>query len=318
MLLKKLATRNFARIADVLWFCRRDFRLTGVAISAYLESATILQDPADWPATADRIERALQLAVMSGRNSPQFGSVITHIEAVLDTYDGEDTCFLSARLMELLQDVREGDKLKNAARVEKMARRAESCREWDRAREYWQIAARWHSQNKDEEQAHVAKVREAEAYVQQAKTFVAVDRPSYMQASTFMQFAIQAMRKAGNMKKRVTELHETLLEYQQKSVLELIPFSSSVELDGNIVQTFIDQTVKGKSVHEALLALTTSLPPLKYLELKAQAQEANEKYFLKRLFPNSYLNAMGRAVRRAQHRGRRGCERHSPHYRYCN
>jgi hypothetical protein len=46
-----------ARVADILWVKRRDYRMAQLAIPAYLQSATILENPEQWTHCVDRIER---------------------------------------------------------------------------------------------------------------------------------------------------------------------------------------------------------------------------------------------------------------------
>jgi len=285
-----------ARISDVLWLRKRDFRVAELAISAYLESAKSLEHPEQWTATADRIERALQLATMLGKNSERFSTVTNHIEGVLAKYDGEDPLFLSAKLMKLLQERSAGDAALNAARAEKLALRAESSRDWRRAKEYWGIKAKWHLMGKDEEQARKAKLLAAETHVKQAEEHLHGDTSSYMLASSHMQFAIEAFRRIPNTKERVSELQKRLLEYQEKSTAELIPFSSSVDVS-DIVKLAIDH-VKGKPLPDALMSLATLDNPPKVAALRAQAKEYKEKYLAQSFFPRVYLNAMGRVIAR--------------------
>ena len=47
-----------ARMADVLWLRRHDYRVAMLAIDAYLNSAAVLEDPDGWPPFAERVERA--------------------------------------------------------------------------------------------------------------------------------------------------------------------------------------------------------------------------------------------------------------------
>ena len=122
-----------ARIADVLWLRERDYHMAELAILSYLESAKSLEDPEKWMATADRVERALQLATLLGGKAPSFSVVISHIENVLAAYNGEDPLFLSAKMMNLLQERGVGDSLHYASLSEKLASRAESTHDWDRA-----------------------------------------------------------------------------------------------------------------------------------------------------------------------------------------
>ena len=88
------------------------------------------------------MRRAVRLArSLGGGGSAEFGRAVAHVEAVLAKYDGEDPSFLSCRLMELLQQVKQGDPAKYAALAAKAAVRAESKSEFRRARHYWECAA---------------------------------------------------------------------------------------------------------------------------------------------------------------------------------
>lgn len=81
-----------ARITDILWIKRRDHRMARHAVESYLESAKVLEDPEHWPPCADRINRAVQLAAVLGRNQEPFSSTMAHVEAVLENTRGRIPC----------------------------------------------------------------------------------------------------------------------------------------------------------------------------------------------------------------------------------
>ena len=285
-----------ARVADVLWFRGRDYRMAELAVTSYLESAKRLEDPENWVATADRMDRAIQMATMLGRNSRLFKTVTEYIESVLDKYNGEDPRFLSAKLMGLLLERRVGDPAKYAALAGKLASRADSAGDWHRAREYWEIKAKWHFLGKEPELAREARLAEAETYVKQAQSHLTGKPPGNLMAAGFMQQAIEAFRRVEGTKERVEELHKALLEYQQKSVSEMASYSSSVDIS-ELVQAAINH-VKGKSLLDALMGLAMLGDPPKMAGLRAQAEEHREKYVFQKLFPRVFLNAMGRVIAR--------------------
>jgi hypothetical protein len=271
--------------------------MADLAISSYLESAKVLEHPYHWPATVERVERALQLAVKWGRKSGRFAEVISHIEGVLAKYDGEDPFFLSARMMQLLQERGVGDAAPNAVRAEKLAQRAEAAHEWDRAKEYWEIKANWHSMAKDKEQALAARVLAAETHVKKANEALRRNPPSYMHAAAFINFAIEALRRIEGTRERVRELHKILLEYQEKSTSEMIDLSESAPIPGEMIDYAIGQ-VKEKPLFEALLSLATIYPLPKVKDLRSKAEEYSKKYIGRQILPNVLLNAYGRTVSR--------------------
>lgn len=285
-----------ARIADVLWFLRRDYEVAEEAVSAYLESAITLEDPEDWVAPYDRIARALQLAKIMGRNAQSYPVVVRHIEDVLGRCNGEDPLFLSARMMNLLQDCRTGDAAKYAVLCEKLALKGESERDWDRARTYWETKAQWHRIAKEDAEQRDAKVRAAETYVQQAAAHLSGNPPSYSLASTFLQKAIEAFRRVGDSETRIQQLHSQLLDYQKKSVSELRHFSYDIDITDSVKKAI--ESVKDKSVLDAILALVTLVKPLGVEDLRSQAKENRQKFVLQNLLTKIYVNAFGRVIAR--------------------
>lgn len=172
-----------ARVTDVLWVRKRDYLMTQLAIDSYLESASYLEDPEQWTSCFERIERAIRLS-RSSNQQHHFIRVVVHIEAVLDRYNGEDPLFLSAKLMELLQEYKKGDPSKYAALAEKSAHRAEAEHKWHQARSYWEVKAQWHLLEKDSDKERTASLLFAETYVKESED--AINKrtpPSYLVAS---------------------------------------------------------------------------------------------------------------------------------------
>lgn len=198
--------------------------------------------------------------------------------------------------MKLLQARKAGDASQNVVRAEKMALRAESSQEWHKARECWYITSYWYNLMKDDVQARRTKQLGAETYVKEAEAIIKQDCPNFTYAASRLQFAINAFRQVGDTKQRVQELHKILLEYQQKAVLQFIPSSSSIDVTDMVRQAV--EYVKGKTLSEALQALSRLGHSADIKHLRAQAEENNKTYLLKRLFPAVILNARGRAVAR--------------------
>jgi len=289
-----------ARVADILWVRRRDYRMAQLAVTAYLQSATQLENPEKWNYCFNRIERALRLARTI---KYQYEAVVAHIEAVLDRYNGEDPLWLSAKLMELLQEYRLGDPTKYAALAEKAATLAESAHDWRRARAYWDIKARWHLLEKDREKELAASMLAAETYVKEAEDALHRTPPSYLVASRFMQQCVEAFRsirgtkeETADAKSRSEEVHKLLLQYQEESRKELL--TSSYETD---ISKLVEQArahVKGKDFQDALFALSLLGSPTNVSQLRQQVQEQTREIILSDFFPTVMMNDMGKVIAR--------------------
>lgn len=286
-----------ARIADILWVKNRDFHAAELAITAYLESATILEAPVQWPECAKRIERAVRLAASLGRNTRHLDEVISHIETVLDTYNGEDPKFLSERLMGLLLEFQRGDSTKYSALSEKLAKRAESDGDWFRARTYWEAKARWHALANDADNERTARIRAAETYVKDVEAAINRETPSYAVAADHLLRAIESYRRIGEASERIEELHHTLLEYQEISTNELKLISTEIDLNEAVKRAIA--RIKGKTLYDALFefALMGTSPEVNIL--RKEVQELARNYPIRHLLPVVEVNEKGKVVGRS-------------------
>jgi hypothetical protein len=289
-----------ARAADVLWVKRRIYQMAQLAIPAYLQSAITLESPDHWTHCVDRIERALRLA---RKISYQVEVVFTHIEAVLDRYQGEDPLWLTAKLMELLQECRFGEPAKYATLSEKAATLAESTSDWRRARTLWSIKAVWHHMEKDYSKEFAASMSAAETYVQEAESALKRTPPSYIVASGFLQQAVEAFRNIRGTKEetvdakaRAKEAHKLLLRYQEETRNEMITSSHKMDISELVEEA--RNHVRSKDFQDALFALALLVSPTDVSQLRQQVQNQSREFVASQLFPIVIMNQMGKVTAR--------------------
>ena len=205
--------------------------------------------------------------------------------------------------MRLLQEKRE---TKNAEKYiaicEKMARKAESENNHYKARSYWQLKAKWHFMQKDEESARQTKLDEAETYEKEAEMHLKGEPVSYQMVSHFTQQAIEAYRRAGNSEEKVAELKRKLIEYQTKAVTEL----KSISSEGIDISSFVEKSVEnvsGKSFFEALSILALSFNPPEVHNLRTQVESHRKEFTLLSLIPTSLLDSKGKVIAQKESEG---------------
>ncbi|MGP1387724.1 MAG: DUF4209 domain-containing protein [Thainema sp.] len=289
-----------ARIADILWVRQRDYRMAQLAIPAYLQSASILENPDHWTDCIQRIERALRLAHKI-KHQPEL--VFAHIESVLDRYQGEDSRWLSVKLMELLQKHRFGKPTKYTALSEKAATLAQSNSNWRRARALWDIKAKWHRMEQNYEEELAASTLAAETYVKEAEEALMRASPSYLVASDFLQRAVEAFKSIRgtreqtiHAKARAEEIHTLLLQYQEEARNEMITNSHEIDIS-DLVEKAKDH-IRGKGFREALFALVLLGAPTNTSQLRQQVQQQANEFIASQLFPVVMMNQMGKVVAR--------------------
>ena len=283
-----------ARVADVLWIRKRDYRMAQIAVDAYLESAKSLEDPEHWTSYLDRLERATRLSRHANQKK-YFNQVIDYRETVLDKYNGEDSSFASAKLMEILQEFKQGEPLKYAPIAEKAANRAEREYNFHKARSYWKVTIAWYRQSKNYEKERQASISDAETYVKEAED--AINRrnpPSYLNASIHLQKAIVAYRNIGGCRERIDELHQRLLNYQQKSTSELISYKKEQDIS-QIVEE-IRNRVSGKSLQNALFTLALMEKSPSVTQIRQQTEQQEKDFIHQHLSLPVYINEMGQVV----------------------
>nr|WP_322721103.1 DUF4209 domain-containing protein [Nostoc sp. ChiQUE02]MDZ8234200.1 DUF4209 domain-containing protein [Nostoc sp. ChiQUE02] len=291
-----------ARIADILWTSkRRDYyKMAQLAVTDYLKSAAELEDPENWTFCFARIERALWLA---RKINHKFEDVVAHIEKVIERCNGEDPKFLSAKLMELLQEHKCGNFNKYAVLAEKAATLSESANDWRRARNYWEIKAQWHRLEKDAEQERVAQMQAAETYVKEAEDSLKGTDVSYLRASHFMEKAFEAFMNVRGTKEetiaakqRTEEIRRLLNQYQEQSLNELVSISHETDIS---VQVEIARShVKDKEFYDALFSLAFLGSPPKASFLQQEVLEIAVENPIYHFFPSVMINQMGKPIAR--------------------
>ena len=283
-----------ARVADVLWLRKRDFKAAREGALAYLTAAR-LHDHDNWPHATERIERAIDIATRV--NQPELLDRVTRmIVEGLETFDGSEVSFLPARLMELLQGRKVDDPKPYGDLAEAFALAAENRGDWYAARVYWDIQANWYKLAKSDEGAMAARLRGAETFVREAEARVASgESQGHMAAAHFLESAIHVLRAIGGQQEHIAELHRRLLVHQRQAVAEM--GSVSVDFDPSEMIARATEAVAGRDLHNAVFALAFLGHPPSLSTLRQQAERQRKNSILN-MIPMQYKNAMGRTIAR--------------------
>lgn len=283
-----------ARVADVLWVIRAGtYQVASLAIDAYLESAARLEDPVHWVQGEQCIERALQLAKQLGRNGNLYRKAIDYIEEVVQKLNGEDPMWFSYRLLSLLLNNNEGEPLTYIPLTQKLAEQAEAARDWQRAREHWELLAKWYSRQQNDDEVYSARLRAAQTYLRQADDYVTKEEPLYRNASHELSQGVEALRRIRASQELIQQVHARLLDYQQKDD-DFQEVSFSIDI-GEYVET-VRNAIKGKTLREAILTLAGGILSPSYSALRKNIEELQEQSPLRFLIASQQLNAEGRVT----------------------
>lgn len=285
-----------ARVADVTWVLRRDYKMAGMAIPAYVASAIRLEGTAHVSIFIDRLNRAIQLALGVGQGDQKLlSSVTSEIEKFVQKRAPTEKQRSCADLMRLLIQAEAGDRAKYSALCGSLASQAEGRQDWDVARTYWGCKAEWHRLAKEREQHRDDCVKAAETYVGEAESALQRPTPSPGACAGLLLRAVEALRKIPGTKERVGELHQRIVKEQ-----ELIVATETTTLE---VSTDISEVVhstmaafRSKPLEQVLLELAMIGAPPAISSLRAAAEESMRTDIFSQIVPSVYITEKGKRL----------------------
>ncbi len=288
-----------ARVADVLWVCRKDYKAAQSAVDAYIESSRVLEVDGMWPPFAERLQRARQVGAQLGRLKPFHQKAIQAIEDAIARHEATEDGLLCARLMHMLLADGAGDSKRYAVLAENLAKKMEAIPNWHFARDYWQLRGGWNSKDGKTDDAHAAQLNIANTYVKLAESFTTAAQPSFLGASHWMGKAVHALREAKADPAEIEKAHLRLLEFQKRGMSEMqtiqVPLESGSELESNLEKSAkaAAEHVKGHCFEDAILRLAFVADPTRPDELKKRIEDPNSGGVFTQLFGSTTVRTGG-------------------------
>jgi hypothetical protein len=271
-----------ARIADVVWECRKKSHTTGqTAVRAYLASADRLKIPGhEFLRYVQCLGRAAQLAQKMNRKGELYqevlGSIKTRIQAIPVSSTTARVCGELIVILIRHKAVSTGE---HAPLVESYAAILESECCPDLAENFWHMAKDIYSLAKNTDESGRCQLNAAECLV--AKAEKGGDSPhsgaSYM--AGWMQRALEALRLAKAAPERIKEIHLRLLELQKQSLSEfrLMDMNPSqmpgFEEWGKESQAAIQADLCDLSFQDSIAYLANQISPTNYEQCKTSAEK---------------------------------------------
>jgi hypothetical protein len=289
-----------ARVADVLWVSRKDYKAAQKAVEAYIDSARVLETGDMWPPFADRLQRAMQIGAQLGWSKPFHQKAIIAVEDAISRHEESNDGLLCARLMHLLLRDRIGDPKRYAPVAEKLAKKMEAIPNWHFARDYWQLKAAWDSKDGRQEDAGIAHLQIANTYVQLAEGFTTAGQPSFLGAAHWMAKAVHTLHEAKAPPADIEKAHRRLLELQQRGMTEMetiqIPLEPGSELEANLKKSAKEAAshVAGQCFEDAILRLASIVGTTQPDKLRKRIEDPNSGGVFTQLFGSTTVRPDGK------------------------
>jgi hypothetical protein len=288
-----------ARVADVLWVSRKDYKAAQKAVEAYIDSSSVLEADDMWPPFTERLQRAWQIGAQLGRMKPFHQKAVHAIEDSITRHEATEDGLLCASLMKMLLIDGAGDVNRYAILAEHLAKKMEAVRNWHFARDYWQLNYGWNSKGSKTRDAQAAKLNIANTYINLAESFITTDQPSFLHASHWLGKAVHALRNAKACPLEIEKTHLRLLEFQKRGMSEMqtiqIPLERSSELDNCLGESakYAAEHVKARSFEDAILRLAFVATPTDPDELKKRIEDPNYGGAFTQIFGSTTVRTNG-------------------------
>jgi len=281
-----------ARILDVLWLRLRNPKFAESAIRSFLNCSTLSFDLDHWTCCAEYAERALRLAAIFRRKTPELAQEVANQWLHwIEKYAETDKKFLTARALKLMTDFGYGDINSHLTYSKKIAASATTAGDFHRAEEYWKLAIATARIAKNNSEVISAQIALAETYASCAKT----EHSSAMSAAHWMQQAVETYKSVPCSQKRREELYAELLEIQKASLSEMAIMSAPINLTGIIERTI--KSIEGSDLRTAVFKFGFEIAKVpNYKEVETQAIELAQKYPLSHMFGVTHLDSEGKVV----------------------
>lgn len=279
-----------ARLADILWLQKRDHKAARAAMEAYLESAQRLEDLGEHIHVPVRIERAIDLAAQFG--GPRGAALQQALDIAASILRARSEAGVTPRsldLLDLLINRGYGDLSEWATVAEDFAVSLEEKEDFHQALMFWARSARAYRRNGNDEANRNALIREAEAYVSMAD-----NAPSEMAKVSLTRSAFEAYRQIPDTEKRRLELHERLLQHQERSLDEMGTISTPYDLGD--APDYARDAVKEQDLIQALYSLSHLLSPIDPGNLQKQVEQSTHDNPMLFMLTSERVNALGRVV----------------------
>ncbi|WP_189521973.1 MULTISPECIES: DUF4209 domain-containing protein [unclassified Mesorhizobium] len=281
-----------ARVGDVIWLRKRDAKAARIAVEAYVNSGSRLEDLRHWPPSMKRYERAARLAKQVGGKSDLSGTVLEHIESRVRYYDGADPLYFTCKALELLSEFKFGEFLILAGIAGRVGAKSRADGDFRRSRSYFDVQAKLLVLAKDEDAAEAARIMSSETFVEEAEAREAAG--SAMAAHSFWQDAIRAFRERPTLRARIPELQKRLAAAGKQTLAEMKNVSHEIDIRELVEQT--EKEFRGLQSDEAVLKFAIYNQLIDPKRLREEAIKSMEDHPLQSAFAASIYDEAGRKI----------------------
>lgn len=287
---QKLPLTVRARIADILWVQKRNYKMAIIAAESYYELFNLLFKDDDWFMILKAIKRAAQITL-------QINKTDLHEKICKTIYDhlirinGADTQFLSISLIEFLTENPYGDVNNILAIIDKIL--SASTNDPNKMEHAFELKFKYINSAEGLESAITVKVDMAKYFVDYAEQIYSTDRMGAIKSEAFFQKAILLFRNNGKAD-LAEQTHRRLVEVQKDIYKSMASHKQKIDVSGIVER--ISKFMEGLSFEECVVRLGQMTHLYTKQEGERHVMEHLTKYPFSQMFGTNIINIDGQTV----------------------
>lgn len=278
-----------ARVADLSWITTKNFNAAKIAINKYIESSKSTYCKGSWSSRIKRLERAIRIATKIKDSSKDSITklLLRHIDTEDDFFDLRGVCSVLTILMNLNCIARDIVAEKALFFANQIMESHSNLIAFDFANSLYDLADKAYRKNNNHKLSQEMKLNIAKIYEKKAAI-----ASSHIVAASFLGSAITVLKDCKDQKEYVEMLKRLHMNHNKLALTEMTHFSTTVDLSP--LRTHIDNTIKDKTLNEALFLFAKTIPVISFATLKEAILERQKNCPLSSSVEKPYINREGR------------------------
>jgi hypothetical protein len=292
-----------ARVADIIWECKRDYKTAEMAVRSFVEASNQVKTDDMWPPYTERLERAAQLAAKLGFGKKLHQEVLGVVEKAISDFENNPKAGLLCRhLMDIALAHGASDTARYVQLSQRLAKDFAAAGNWDFSKTYWESAEQWFKRAKSEDEVHRCQIAAAECLVSKAEQGLTNDKLGAPFAAHWMGAAVEALRQAKADPDRIKEVHRRFLKLQQQG----LSATNTMELDVDAIPGFRDaeeKTINAAVAHVSGYDLETAVArlahvgnPTNTVELRKQMEAQSKEFVWDKIVETTAVDHAGKVT----------------------
>lgn len=287
---QKLPLNIRARITDILWVQKRNYRMAIIAAESYHELFNLLFKDDDWFIIFKAIKRAAQITLQINKTDLH-EKICQTIYNHLVRIDGADAQFLSISLIEFLMENSYGDSNSILAIIDKILLLSKS--DPNKMEQAFELKFKYKNSTEGLESATTVKLDMAQYLVDYAEQIYSTEQMGAIKSEAFFQKAILLFRNNGKAD-LAEKTHRRLVEVQKDIYKSMSSHKQKIDMSGIIEK--ISKLMEGLSFEECVVRLGQMTHLYTKQEGERHVMEHLTKYPFSQMFGTNIINIDGQTV----------------------